>query len=78
MSTSYGIERIINFQKKIWSNGYKQLGSNDIAGRYYVIDHWNHWVGCLGADDRLCWLADATFRPISIRISRPIYVDWII
>ncbi len=66
MNTSWSIERIINFQKeKIWGDGYAQLGSHDSAGHRYVVDFWNHWVGCLGADDRLCWSAGSTPQPES-------------
>ncbi len=61
MSTSWRIERIINFQKeKRWGGGYAQVGFHDSAGRQYIVDYWNDWVGCLGADDRLCWSAGAT------------------
>ena len=58
MSTVWSIERIFNFgEDKKWGNGCAQLGFHDSAGHQYVVDYWNHWVGCLGADDRLCWSA---------------------
>jgi hypothetical protein len=66
MSTSWSIERIINFQKeKIWGNGYSQFGSYDNAGRRYVVDFWNNWVGCMSAGERLCWSAGAVAQPES-------------
>jgi len=61
MSTLWSIERIINFQKdKRWGGGYAQLGFHDTAGRQYVVDYWNNWVGCLGADERLDWSVGPT------------------
>jgi len=64
MSTFWRIERIINFQKdKRWGNGYAQVGFHDSAGRQYMVDYWNDWVGCLGADEQLCWSAGPTPIP---------------
>ncbi len=61
MTPSWGIERVINFEKnKIWGNGCAQLGFHDSAGRQYVVDYWNGWVGCLGLDERLQWSAGRT------------------
>jgi len=55
---SWRIDRILNFQKdKRWGNGCAQVGFHDSAGHQYVVDYWNDWVGCFGADDRLCWSA---------------------
>jgi len=66
MAALWRIERIVNFQKdKIWGNGDALLGCHDSAGRQYVIDFWNDWVGCLGAAGRLRWSAGSTPQPES-------------
>ncbi len=66
MTPSWGIERIIDFDKsKIWRNGCAQIGFHDRAGQQYVVDFWNGWVGCLGPDERLRWSAGGTPMPES-------------
>ncbi len=61
MTPSWGIERIINFDKsKIWGDGCAQIGFHDRAGHQYVVDFWNGWVGCLGPGERLRWSAGPT------------------
>lgn len=75
MSTLWRIERIINFQKdKRWGNGYAQVGFHDRAGHQYIVDYWNDWVGCLGADEQLCWSAGPTPIPKS-ELHIPVALD---
>ena len=67
MGALWRIERIVNFQKDktTWGNGYALFGFHDSAGRQYVVDYWNNWVGCLSATGRLCWSAGSTPQPES-------------
>jgi hypothetical protein len=80
MSVLWKIERIFNFQReKIWRNGYSLFGAYDNAGRRYVIDFWQNWVGCISGNDRLCWSAGSISRPesdlhIPIDLSGPGYL----
>jgi hypothetical protein len=75
MGGPWRIERVINFPEgKRWGDGYAQFGFHDSAGRQYVVDYWNDWVGCLSNDERLEWSAGPT--PIAeSRLHVPVNLD---
>lgn len=77
------IERIINFESGgtgMWKDGYTNFGFHDREGKQYVLQYDNHFVGPIGADDRLEWTVavQSVFDDvpnITADIKNPFYID---
>ena len=79
--TGWRVERVVHFgPDELVKSGFVHFGFHDNSGRHYVLEHQKHFLGLIGAEDKLEWTiaSDTVFRNVpNIRaeLSYPIYAD---
>lgn len=75
------IERIINFgPNELIKDGFVHFGFHDKEGRHYVLEHQKHFLGLVGAGNKLEWTVAkqpvfASVPNITAKLKNPIYID---
>jgi hypothetical protein len=76
----WGIKHIFNFTNtRPWRNGFCQFGFHGKKGTQYLVQYFEHWLGCLTSEDEFVWTAGAVDKGLSrnhipIDMKNPHYV----